>query len=41
MNEQSGSDWKDEDLFRVINNAYYHILMKEIILKQLYLDIIS
>ena len=29
MSERSGSDWKDPDLFIVINDAYKYIFMKE------------
>ena len=29
MYEWSGFDWKDPDLFGIINNAYNHIFIKE------------
>ena len=37
MNERSGSDRKDLDLFGVINDANNPIFTKENILKQLYI----
>ena len=36
MNEQSGSNQKDPDLFGFVNDTYNYIFTNENILKQLY-----
>ena len=36
MNERSGYDWKDPDLFWVDNDEYNHTITKENIQKQIY-----